>query len=602
MVVQRTQTPKSERTGPRIVVYVAPEWPGRYLANQIAASGLNLVAVVFGPDPLDNVALRPARFQRAMHVAGIRPALAALFGFRYGLRESFDRLFRRDLAPRIEDLPRRGVPVHRVADFLSEGAHELLGRLEPDVVVLCGTPIVPESLLSIPRICALNIHTSLLPHYHGGGSTFWPLFFQDFKKVGYTIHKAVSQVDAGPYLYQEPVPVRKGDNSETLLRRALVIAAPKTVELLSNTKLDDPSMWKVYDKPIRYAWRKPDAAVRGYMNGSTLRQTAASLVRKTAIAINWSPYKIADGPAAAFFFWNRTLDPAVPATDWRRVLGHPTTQELRERIALIRKYFEIVPLTEAMRFLRESKAANGTRLAVLTVDDGYLDFRTNLMPLLEELNTPCSLFVSSGAIQWGTLWHQQVYSLIEGLRGDRLIIPWADCAVWFGDVKHRVLTADKVLNAYLKRQSAATRVQHLQELLQENNVTAPAEGPDAFCKLKDVLAIRKSPLIEVHLHSHGHHPFDTLGAEELADDLAECRHFFKSNLNLDDDIISYPNGTLKNGQEKILKAAGCKAGFTIQEGINHPGHINPFALKRIRIDSGPLPDLDWRLRKLLAAS
>src|ERR1022692_2868666 len=188
------ETVSKTTTGLGIAVYAAPEWAGRYLSYQLAKSGLNLKVIVFGPDPLEHVPFRIDNFRRAIPKVGVRPALEALIGFPYGFRHTRNRLLSRDLSPEIGDLANLEVPVYRVDDYVSSSAHELLRSVAPDVIVICGTSILPESILSIARLCALNIHTSVLPHYRGGGSIFWGLFFRDFEKIGYTIHKAVPQV------------------------------------------------------------------------------------------------------------------------------------------------------------------------------------------------------------------------------------------------------------------------------------------------------------------------------------------------------------------------------------------------------------------------
>jgi peptidoglycan/xylan/chitin deacetylase (PgdA/CDA1 family) len=280
-------------------------------------------------------------------------------------------------------------------------------------------------------------------------------------------------------------------------------------------------------------------------------------------------------------------------------LGHPTIDEVRERIRLIRKYFQVISLSEATAFLGSSSPAKGNRLAVLTVDDGYLDFRTQLVPLLDELQVPCSFFVCSQAIEQGTIWYQQVYDLIEEVVGQKLVVPWADCEVWFGDVKHRVLTAEKVLIAYLKRLTSEMRLRRLKELILANRLTPRRDNPDAFCTIQDILAIRGSRWVEVHLHSHAHHPFETLGSEELRNDIALCRNFFKSKFDLEDRIISYPNGKIKLGQEKILESQGLSYGFTTEAGFNIPSSGYPFALKRIGLSNSPLAEFYWTIRTLL---
>jgi|SRR5579864_2032487 len=584
-----------------VVVFAAPEWPGRYLAVHLASkSGLKIKGIIFGPDDLENIAFRPRAFKSAARTMGLRSAIEAFLGFPYGIRHLWNRIFAPQAAPEIGDVAKAGVSVHRIRDYLSESTHCVIRDLAPDVLVICGTPILPESILSIARICTLNIHTSMLPHYRGGGSVFWPIFFKDFEKLGYTIHKAVPQVDAGPYLFQEAVPVQVGDTPEAITQRFFMMATPKLVQILQDTDLEDPLAWNMYEKPVRYAWRAPDGLVKQYSLGPTVPKRLAQTLKKVSHAIALNPYKASRSSGVAIFYWHRNLDPSTKPDDWRRVLGHPTTSELRERIELVRKHFDIVSLHEAIQFLEKPSPSKRTQLAVLTVDDGYRDFLTHLLPLLGELKAPCTFFVCTKAIENGTIWYQQVFDLIERIRGDRLFVPWVDRALWFGDVQHRVLTAEKVLNNYLKRVSAATRLERVAQLLSANQLAPPRCEHDRFCSVEDLRVIQKSCWVEMHLHSHAHHPFETLKQEELKDDITSCQNFFRSELGLDDRIISYPNGSIRAGQETILKDAGLHWGLTTNGQINRPGALEPFALKRIGLTNIPLFELSWNIQKALS--
>ena len=427
---------------------------------------------------------------------------------------------------------------------------------------------------------------------------FWGLFFRDFEKIGYTIHKAVAQVDAGPYLYQEAVPVKKADTAQSLTERAFRMAAPQLIKILANTDVSDPAVWHQYEKSVPYVWRSPDPILKRYLYGPTTRQRISTTVKKVSYAISWNPRKPSINAGVAVFYWHRNLSNSVKRQDWRRVLGHPTIDEVRERIRVIQKYFQVVSLRDALAFLGSSSPAKGNKLAVLSVDDGYLDFRTHLVPLLEELQVPCSFFICSQAIEQGTIWYQRVYDLIEEIDGEKLIVPWADCELWFGDVKQRVLTVEKVLLAHLKRLTPAMRVRCLKELVLANRLNPGRDDADAFCSVQDILAISESRWVEVHLHGHAHHPFETLDSEELTNDIKLCRDFFASKLGLEDKIISYPNDRIKRGQEEILKSQGISYGFTTEPGLNIPSSAYPFGLKRNGLTNTPLAEFYWTVRTL----
>ena len=65
----------------------------------------------------------------------------------------------------------------------------------------------------------INIHPSLLPDFSGGMDAVERALASGTKVTGATVHIVTGELDAGPILVQEPVPVREGDTVETLRQR-----------------------------------------------------------------------------------------------------------------------------------------------------------------------------------------------------------------------------------------------------------------------------------------------------------------------------------------------------------------------------------------------
>jgi phosphoribosylglycinamide formyltransferase-1 len=120
---------------------------------------------------------------------------------------------------------RVGVPVEHVdpAGFLSREAYdrELAERVAAhDVSLVVGAGYMrvlsPVFLERFPAI--LNVHPSLLPEFRGLHAVRRALE-AGVKETGVTVHFMVEEVDAGPIVAQEKVPVLPGDTEETLLAR-----------------------------------------------------------------------------------------------------------------------------------------------------------------------------------------------------------------------------------------------------------------------------------------------------------------------------------------------------------------------------------------------
>lgn len=134
---------------------------------------------------------------------------------------------------------RAGVSVEHVdpRGFESREAYdaELAARVsahEVGLVVGAGYMRVlsPVFLREFPAI--LNVHPSLLPEFRGLNAVGRALE-AGVKETGVTIHFMVEEVDAGPVVAQEAVPVLPGDTKETLLERLHLIEHRLLVEAVA---------------------------------------------------------------------------------------------------------------------------------------------------------------------------------------------------------------------------------------------------------------------------------------------------------------------------------------------------------------------------------
>jgi methionyl-tRNA formyltransferase len=104
--------------------------------------------------------------------------------------------------------------------------------LKPDLMISAAyARIVPDDVLAIPTIGAINVHPSLLPDYRGVSAVWWALY-EGCSRVGVTVHQMTVPVDTGPIVAQaalevgpDPDPVAAwrelGDLARPLLTQAL---------------------------------------------------------------------------------------------------------------------------------------------------------------------------------------------------------------------------------------------------------------------------------------------------------------------------------------------------------------------------------------------
>ena len=90
--------------------------------------------------------------------------------------------------------------------------YSFISDLKPDLIVTCAYgQILPNELLSIPRLGCINVHGSLLPKYRGASPIQQSLLNGD-SKTGVTIIEMIDKMDAGDMLLQKEFNLSIDDN------------------------------------------------------------------------------------------------------------------------------------------------------------------------------------------------------------------------------------------------------------------------------------------------------------------------------------------------------------------------------------------------------
>ena len=127
-----------------------------------------------------------------------------------------------------------GLPVLQPSRARDEEFIAQLRALQPDLIVVAAYgQILPQSLLDIPRLGCLNVHTSLLPEYRGAAPIQWAIL--DGKaETGVTIMKMDAGLDTGPMLAQVTTPISAEDNAQTLHDRLAELGGELLVKTISD--------------------------------------------------------------------------------------------------------------------------------------------------------------------------------------------------------------------------------------------------------------------------------------------------------------------------------------------------------------------------------
>lgn len=104
--------------------------------------------------------------------------------------------------------------------------------LEPDFfVVVAYGQILPQELLSVPKIAAVNIHPSLLPKFRGS-TPIQSAILSGEQKTGVSFIKMDEQVDHGLIIHQFQSEILADDTFESLSRRLFRLASELLVGVI----------------------------------------------------------------------------------------------------------------------------------------------------------------------------------------------------------------------------------------------------------------------------------------------------------------------------------------------------------------------------------
>lgn len=93
----------------------------------------------------------------------------------------------------------------KVTSINSKEGHDLLKKLNPDIVVIISHRIVSKKTLELTKAKFVNIHAGITPLYRGLHGGYWSLINNDKKNCGVTVHLLDEGIDTGGILYQDTI-------------------------------------------------------------------------------------------------------------------------------------------------------------------------------------------------------------------------------------------------------------------------------------------------------------------------------------------------------------------------------------------------------------
>jgi peptidoglycan/xylan/chitin deacetylase (PgdA/CDA1 family) len=265
--------------------------------------------------------------------------------------------------------------------------------------------------------------------------------------------------------------------------------------------------------------------------------------------------------------------PALPVKDFVAQLEH------------VARHYRVEPLESVLDWLEEG--ATGRVRVVITIDDGYPDTHDVVLPTLERLGLPATLFLCTGPPETGTLvWSDRVRAILEHARGRALALPALGLDLPTDSREARLAACARLLPRLKQMGPAAIAegLARLEEQLDPRPRTPRVLGWD------EVRRLSRGP-IAMGAHTHNHYMLSRLDEAEARAEVAASLDLIEARVGLRPRTFAYPNGQAGDYDARsveTLRALGLRCALSSRHGLVGP-RPDPWEIPRLYTTETSLP-------------
>jgi peptidoglycan/xylan/chitin deacetylase (PgdA/CDA1 family) len=256
-------------------------------------------------------------------------------------------------------------------------------------------------------------------------------------------------------------------------------------------------------------------------------------------------------------------------------------------IDYLKKYFEIIPLSEINSHINDMSSIKHFPRCVLTFDDGWYDFYKFAYPILVAQRVPATVFLPTKYI--GTrnrFWTDQVTDIFVQKKNNKYT---------FGkkmgsnnNVLEKLESLEGPTNIKIERAISILKnysddeVFHILTEMQINLNIESVSSKRVFLNWEEVRKMAESGLITFGSHTNNHKILNYLNDDDIIDELVQSKNKLIFEKVVDPSFISfsYPNGNYDMRMMKMLEETGYNVAVTTEMGWNRP-NAPCFALHRV---------------------
>lgn len=247
-------------------------------------------------------------------------------------------------------------------------------------------------------------------------------------------------------------------------------------------------------------------------------------------------------------------------------MGSPDAAAFDWHMALVRRYFNVLPLSQAISRLREDTLP--PRALCVTFDDGYADSIHVILPILQRYGITAIFFITTGYLDGGRMWNDSLLEVIRHSPGEQLDL--SD----YGLGRYPITTLEQKQRCFyellyqIKQLESAKRGQLVRK------IAAPVANKmdvNLMLSSKQVIELYAAGM-EIGSHTVTHPILLKQSPETAWSELIESRRILESLIDAPVPFFAYPHG--KPGmdyapeQAALVQKAGYEAAFSTAWGVS----------------------------------
>jgi peptidoglycan/xylan/chitin deacetylase (PgdA/CDA1 family) len=265
----------------------------------------------------------------------------------------------------------------------------------------------------------------------------------------------------------------------------------------------------------------------------------------------------------AVLMYHEVLENSHSSTAWTGV----KQSDFVKQLTYLRDHFKVISLNEALSLMK-SKVISETPHVVLTFDDGYLGNRRVVLPIIESLKIPITVFVATKAIQdQQPYWYDMIIDRLDvGLSDIRLDLTKFDLGIriFENDLKSE-LRWDRIqkLLSDLKSKLPKNREEIVNSIL-EQTAGLIGDRKSLFMPMtvEDIRAMAASEFVKIGAHTHCHNILTQLDRSSTEKTIGTSKGLLEAWTGQKIDFFAYPNGDFNSDTISVVEKLGFVSAFS----------------------------------------